>query len=326
MRFPLLLSIIMLWPFVALPQRACDRYKLRIEHRPQCPEYHFEPCFRDDFEGRSLDLSKWEAQEGVNRDPYHTIEQQWYAADNVELKDGFLYLYAKKEPTTTRKYTIWMYDDMEDFSQPFTYSSAEIHSKKKYSYGKYEIRCKLPKGKGFFPAFWTFGGPEWNEIDVFEFWNEKGLNGKVRHKILSRKHKMNVHFDYDGDGNSNSCTSKYSGPDFSADFHVFTLIWTPYRLEWYVDGELKRSSNRYQKGGKSRLDCKDLKANKKYDVNRIFPIRPMTIIANLAIQSGHNGPDDTTPFPSALVIDYIAFEAMVDNKTGKLIEAQAATK
>ncbi len=313
------LVLFLLWPLVVLAQRPCDRQRVRIETLPKCPSYVFEPVFRDDFDGNSLDTDKWEAVEGVVRDPKHAIESQWYSPYNIELKDGFLYLIAKREQPKRRTYSIWLQSRVQDFAEPFEYTSAEIDSKAKFGYGKYEIRCKLPKGQGFFPAFWTFGGPEWNEIDIFEFWNEKNFTGKVNDGLLSRKHKMNVHFDYDGDGASNNCPTKYKGPDFSEDFHVFTLIWTPYRLEWYLDGELKRASNLYQKGRRSVLDCKDLKQGKKYKKNQIFPIREMRIIANLAIQSGKNAPDESTPFPSALVIDYISYEAMIDKATRKVI-------
>lgn len=313
------LVFLFLLPIVLLAQRPCDRQHVEIQGSLKCPSYTFEPTFRDDFEGKSLDTSKWEAIEGVVRDPYHSVENQWYTPDNIELRDGCLYLVAKRQQPTRQTYAIWMGDGMQKFAEPFEYTSAEIDTKAKFGYGKYEIRCKLPKGQGFFPAFWTFGGPGWNEIDVFEFWNEKGLTGNKPDRLLSRKHKMNVHFDYDGDGKSNNCPAKYKGPDFSEDFHVFTLIWTPYRLEWYVDGEFKRAANLYQKGRRSRLDCKDLKLGKKYKRNKIFPIQKMHIIANLAIQSGENAPDDTTPFPSALVIDYISYEAMVDKTSKRII-------
>ncbi len=286
------LVFLFLLPIVLLAQRPCDRQRVEIQGPLKCPSYTFEPTFRDDFEGKSLDTSKWEAVEGVVRDPYHSIR---------------------------RAYAIWMGDGMQKFAEPFEYTSAEIDTKAKFGYGKYEIRCKLPKGQGFFPAFWTFGGPGWNEIDVFEFWNEKGITGNKPERLLSRKHKMNVHFDYDGDGKSNNCPTKYKGPDFSEDFHVFTLIWTPYRLEWYMDGKLKRASNLYQKGRRSRLDCKDLKLDQKYKRNKIFPIQNMRIIANLAIQSGENAPNDRTPLPSALIIDYISYEAMVDKTSKRII-------
>lgn len=298
-------------------QRTCDFERIRIERSFSCPEYYFVPTFRDDFNDATLNLSKWKVIEGVVRDPYHTIEKQWYSAQNIELRDGYLYLFAKKNVQKQKSYSIWLKDGMKGFQESFNYSSAEINSKQKFKYGKYEIRCKLPKGKGFFPAFWMFGSPPWNEIDVFEFWNEKRANGEIKSKLLSRKHKMNIHYDYDGDGISNNCPSSYKGPDFSEDFHTFTLIWTPYRLEWYVDGEFKRASNLYQKGRKTDLDCKDLKAGKRYRRNRIFPDVEVNIIANLAIQSDANAPNENTPLPSALIIDYISYEAMVENNKSK---------
>lgn len=66
-------------------------------------------------------------------------------------------------------------DDGTYNKRGFDYTSGMIYSNRKFGYGKYEIKCKLPKGKGFWPAFWVFGGPDYNEIDVFEFWNEYNL-------------------------------------------------------------------------------------------------------------------------------------------------------
>lgn len=196
---------------------------------------------------------------------------------------------------------------MQTFCQNFSYTSSEIDSKYKFGHGKFEIKCKLPKGKVFFPAFWTYGGPRWNEIDVFEFWNETNELGNYDPSKLSKVHKMNIQYDYDNDGNSEKCPTKYTGPDFSQDFHIFTLIWTPFKVEWYVDGNLKRKTTLFYTMLGQMVDCNGLQAFHPYILNKAFPRQPMNIIANLAIQSGSNSPDENTTFPSALEIDYIRY-------------------
>ncbi len=91
-----------------------------------------------------------------------------------------------------------------------------------------------------------FGGdPVYNEIDVFEFWNEKNIFGNYDPTKSTKVHNMNIHFDYYGNGSKSSCATYYDGVDFSQDFHVFTLIWERDKIQWFVDGSIKRTDYRY---------------------------------------------------------------------------------
>jgi beta-glucanase (GH16 family) len=54
-------------------------------------------------------------------------------------------------------------------NETFRFSSGEIWTDEKFFHGVYTARVKLPKGKGFWPAFWLYSGNPWNEIDIFEF-------------------------------------------------------------------------------------------------------------------------------------------------------------
>ncbi len=198
-------------------------------------------------------------------------------------------------------------DKLPSFVESFDYTAAEINSVDEFSFGKFEIRCKIAKGKGFFPAFWTFGGNGYNEIDVFEFWNEENIYGKYDSDKLSKVHKMNNHFDYEFDGSSEDCPSSYEGTDFSVDFHVFTVIWTPFKIEWFVDGKLKRVSTLFYSLLGQPVDCEGLEMFQEYILNTAFPRNKMKIIANFGIQSGKNSPDENTPFPSEMEIDYIRY-------------------
>jgi len=218
----------------------CEGKKVVLTENGKCNSNSWVLFFEDDFNGTSLDFSKWEVPyQGVIRDFNHQNEKQWYAntgdspsrplSNNIEVSNGTLKLIAKKETTAiSGNYTNWSSNPPVNYNSTFEYTSAEIDSKESFGFGKYEIRCKIPSGKGFWPAFWMYGegaGGRNNEIDVFEFW-----------KNNTSDHNMTVHYD------GSMCQSDYNGPDYSLDFHTFSVIWDNYKIEWYVDGELKRCS------------------------------------------------------------------------------------
>ena len=98
-------------------------------------------------------------------------ELQWYANTgttpsiplnhNIEISNGTLKLIAKKEePAITGTYVSnYATDPWTYYTDNFNYTSAEIDTKLPYHYGKFEMMCKLPYGKGFWPAFWLCNGP-----------------------------------------------------------------------------------------------------------------------------------------------------------------------
>ncbi|GAB6283296.1 MAG: hypothetical protein STSR0008_20560 [Ignavibacterium sp.] len=187
------------------------------------------------------------------------------------------------------------------------YTSANIETIKKFSYGKYEARIKIAKGKGFWPAFWMYGGdPVYNEIDVFEFWYEDDVWGNYDPSKLSKVHNMTIHFDFDGDGNKSQCGTDYTGVDFSQDFHIFTVNWEKNKIEWYVDDSLKRTDYRYYTILGQTTGC-TINAWGQYILNKIYTRDPMHIILNFAIQSGSDSPESSTVFPSQMEVDWVRY-------------------
>jgi beta-glucanase (GH16 family) len=284
----------------------CHGKQVVMTQDGQCDYNDYMLEFEDNFDGNELDLSKWNLPyQGVLRNFNHSTERQWYAntgnipaipiSNNIEISNGTLKLIARKESTPI----IGTY--ISDFSinpwtyttESFDYSSAEIDSKYKFGYGKYEIRCKIPSGRGFWPAFWMYGigsGDVNNEIDVFEFWNNS-----------TNDHNLTVHY------NGQMCLTDYNGPDYSQAFHTYTVIWNNYKIEWYVDGDLKRRSTKFYTILGQPVDCNGIQAFSHYIMDKVFPLDPMNIIVNLALQTGTYAPDNSTPFPSSLEIDYIRY-------------------
>jgi beta-glucanase (GH16 family) len=312
-KITLLLNIVVLTSAL-YGQAVCDGQQVVLTEDGICNYNPYVLVFEDNFDGNTLDLTKWNPITGVPRDFNFDVQKAWHLPENVEVSNGTLKIITKKltTPYTGTWVTNWSTSPPTTKTSNFDYTTGEIWSNYKFGHGRFEIRCKLPKGKGFFPAFWTYAGNPWNEIDVFEFWNEKTL-GIYDPSKLSKVHKMNAHYDFNGDGNSTNCPTKYTGPDFSQSFHTFIVVWTPYKIMWYVDFEdgngpiLKRVSTLFYTMLGQIVDCNGINAWQQYILDKAFPRNPMHIIANLAIQSGADAPDSNTPFPSALEIDYIRY-------------------
>jgi beta-glucanase (GH16 family) len=133
------------------------------------------------------------------------------------------------------------------------------------------MRAKLPRGKGFWPAFWLLPiSNAWPpEIDIMENLGHDTTTVYFNHHWgTAEKHKMEE--------------GKYSGPDFSKGFHTFGLLWDKTTLAWYVDGR------------------------KVFQTRKNIQQEPMYVIANLAVGGAWPGnPDETTIFPAFLDVDYI---------------------
>lgn len=216
----------------------------------------FELAFAEEFDGDQLDPARWKS--GMPWADHTLGEAATYRQRGLSLGDGILTMTATQQQTGGRPYT-----------------SGAINSDGLYefTYGYAEVRAKMPRGRGLWPAFWLLStGPgTTGEIDVFEVLGHEP----------ERVH-MTLHRD-SGAVQSQEGTS-WVGPDFSAAFHTFAVDWEPEHIVWYVDGVERFRS--------------------KTDV----PVRPMCLIANLAVGGPTSWPgpaDAQTPFPSTLEIDYI---------------------
>ena len=215
--------------------------------------------FDDEFNGSSLDTSKWNPNDPWGRERNH--ELQAYATNAFEVKDGVLRILAQRGEAIYA-------------GKPRTYTSGMMTTYGKFSqqYGRFEIRCQVPKGKGMWPAFWLLPEPlGWPpEIDVLE------ILGHQPDKVY-----MTHHF-RDAERNHKSHGGSWTGPDFSAGFHEYAVEWSPERIVWLVDGV------------------------ERFRSEQSIPTRKMYLLVNLAVGGDWPGaPDAKTVFPSALEVDYV---------------------
>lgn len=269
--------------------------------------------FEDDFIGCGLDKSIWDTRlDGSHLRVGGAPEQQYYTEEgNYEVEGGRLAIVAKEEnPPFEKKAIEWKPDaeiliDGIPNKREFKYTSCNVASKRKFIFGKFETNVKLPKGKGFWPAFWLYGGKfnnveRYNELDIFEFWNEKNIGGNFDPDKLSKVHIMTSHFESAGQQCANS---ENYGIDFSTGFNVFDVDWDRNKIAWYVNGDRKYKKNKLRWGR-----C-EVKNGNTYDTDITQPEDPMAMILNLAVQGNKNNtidiPDIDTPFPSKMQVDWV---------------------
>jgi beta-glucanase (GH16 family) len=301
-------------------QKICAKQKFIPSHSFSiCNDNEWNLVFNDEFNGEELDTKVWQIRPWAEGAMYgnNGNVQEYNSLDNAKVSGGTLKIISDKK-TVLAKAVSWKPDN-EILSDGLTnlreynFTSSNIWTKQSYLYGKLEARVKVPKGRGLWPAFWLYGGGVWNELDVFEFWNENNIWGRYSKEKNSKILHTNVWYDYNKDGKGDDCGRKYKGTDFSIDFHVYTLVWEKYKIEWYVDEKLIRAVYKYYTPLGKPTEC-ELFSGMKYLINEIYPNEPMSIVFNTAIQNGKNSPDFSTNFPCIMEIDWIRYYQKEENK------------
>jgi beta-glucanase (GH16 family) len=231
----------------------------------------FALVWQDEFNGSALSPESWTFETGTGSGGWGNNELQYYRQENTSLKDGFLVITAKKESFGGANYTS---------------SRIITKGKQKFKYGRMDIRAKLPRGQGLWPALWmlgenisTVGWPACGEIDIMEM-----VGGAGREKT--------VHGTLHWEENGHKCTCDKPGYSlasgtFSDKFHVFTLTWDKTYIRWYVDDVLFNT-----------IDITPA-ALSEFHNEHFF-------IFNVAVGGNWPGsPNDATQFPQKMIVDYI---------------------
>lgn len=250
-----------------------------VTYSQSATEKGWKLVWEDDFSGKRLNPSKWNI---LTRETSKHNELQYYIPEEVSVSEGQLRLTSSKRKYGSKAYT-----------------SGRIDTKGKFSpvYGRFEIRARLPKGQGIWPAYWLYPQnrdwameytmaqaveagkeslipeerPWYTEIDIMEFLgHEPGVLYGTLH-----------YYTFNGQKRTSSGTWK-SAEDYSREFHVYALEWEQDSLRWYIDGKLLHST---AEG---------------------VPHTPHYLILNTAVGGAWPGnPDSTTVFPQFHDIDYV---------------------
>lgn len=225
----------------------------------------------DEFDRAGLpDPSKWTYEKGYVRNN----EAQYYTEgrkENARVENGRLVIEARK-------------DNFE--GKPISSASLTTKGKGEWTYGRFEVRAKIPTGRGTWPAIWMLGTnigevgwPKCGEIDLME---NVGYDPDRIH--------FNVHTEaYNHTKGTNKGANVTVAKPYE-NFHVYACEWYPDRIDFFMDGK-KTFSFAKEEGG-----------------DAVWPYyRPQYLILNLAIGGGWGGQKgiDDKILPSRYEIDYV---------------------
>lgn len=257
--------------------------------------------WNDEFNGTSLDTSKWSNQTGyfIDENDYTTAgwgnsELEYYtdSEENTSVSDGKLKLTLKKDKKT--------FTDTSGRTADALYSSGKIVSQNKFSvkYGRVDFRAKLPDGNGIWPAMWMMPNDDiygsWacsGEIDVFE---GRGRTPEMAYGTLH--YGSTWPGDLESGEKINMKTTPQIGSDMT-DWHVYSLVWEEGNIKMYVDGicYFKRQADSWSSVGAPNNE------NAPFD-QRFY------LIMNLACGGYFDGlvaPDYDTFTDKEMYVDYV---------------------
>ena len=228
----------------------------------------------DEFEVAGLPAaSRWAYDTERNRVGWYNNELQYYASgrsENAVVRDGRLVITARLERLSSAP---------DWGGQRYTSARLITRGKASWTYGHFEVRAKLPCGRGTWPAIWTLGtGGVWpndGEIDIME---QVGSNPS---RVFGTVHTLA------GSG-GNSVGGETQVPGACTAFHDYQMTWTPGDIRFAVDG-IEYFRYRNTGGGRSSWP---------FDA-------PQYLLLNIAIGGVLGGAVDDAIFPVSMEIEHV---------------------
>lgn len=278
----------------ALPLRAGEAAGTPV---PAVPGWTL--VWHDEFDGTTVDRGKWGFDLGNSLKAGTTLipgwgndELQYYTdrTENAAVRDGELHIRALREQY-----------------QGCSYTSARLVSRglMARTYGRFEFRARLPLGKGAWSALWMLPQDDaygsWassGEIDIME------ARGQQPEKVLGTLH-------YGARWPKNTFSGReftFPAPAGIDTYHVYSLEWQPGAIRWYVDGMLYATQDFWWSSSAKDGAGNGVAPASEAELNP-WPApfdKPFYLIMNLAVGGRFLGnPDERTPFPAELVVDYV---------------------
>ncbi len=256
-----------------------------------CESGNWKLVWVEDFNETTLNATRWftyypYTDDGSDNCAFcrlHGDGGQVYIDENVVVSDGILKLIVKQEP-------------IEWFGEQRLHSSGMIHSKQYFGYGRFEIRAKLPDGKGLWPAIWLFGKHA-AELDIMEAGMQKpGIIHTSIHnyKIGRMKHLKHRRM-----------------PDLSKDYHNYIMEWDTNSIVFMLDEQVLWRFNRFvNKRNYRQLESCNLEPG-EYGLEPLFPPvnEQLQLILNVTVGTKTTPftkePDKKTVFPATMEVDWI---------------------
>ncbi len=237
----------------------------------------WELVWSDEFDlpnGSAPDPAKWNHQKGGSGWGNGELQHYTDSTTNAYIENGMLVIKAIKEYMMGRDYT-----------------SARLNTQLKgeWTFGRVEIRAKLPTTQGIWPALWMLpsrgvygSGTAGGEIDIME------LIGSEPNRAYGT-----LHFGNPAE-HSSGAYELPAGEVYSDDFHTFAVEWEPDEIRWFVDDVLFHSATEWFTSSKN---------------NAPFPApfdQNFYLLMNVAVGGYWPGkPDKTSVFPQTMIVDYV---------------------
>jgi beta-glucanase (GH16 family) len=263
-------------PTTAAPRQPCGG------SLPKAGGGQWQCTWSDEFEGSTLDGSKWIPQTTAESGFHSGLECFVNSPNNIAVTDGTLRLTARWEGHSF-PCTSWG----NSYTTSFTSGMVMTYQRFTQAFGRFEIRAKLPpvKVKGLQTSFWMWPenpskyGAIWpasGEIDIAEAYS-------LRHeRVIPYIHYLNL--------NEASTTNNYCMVDDVSQFHTYTLEWTLQSMKILYDGVV----------------CLDLHWAPVPPQSHPQPFdQPFMIALTQALGIGENAFDGNTPLPATTVVDYV---------------------
>ena len=258
-----------------------------------------EPVWRDEFDGNSLDETKWDYYTSGWKDENQQVQNCYRnRPENVNVNGGSLNLVGLYKPGETCTGNTKTGD--------FTSSFVQTKGKADFKYGYIEARIKMPKNKSTWPGFWMSPSDkqygEWpnsGEIDIVE---AKGSNYKFAASDAHWRDK-NTPAGQPGSHRSRQGvipSTKFDTND-TTEWHTYGVKWTEGKLEYFIDGELHHTITEFKNSNSTG------NPNGPFDQN--FFLRLNLAIGGNYIDApwndAHNSVGAAEDFPATMSIDYV---------------------
>ncbi|MAM88802.1 MAG: hypothetical protein CME36_15970 [unclassified Hahellaceae] len=249
------------------------------ENPPPATPSGWKMVWNDEFNGSQIDRSKWEL--AVDGKGGGNNELQYYTnrPANAFVKDGKLVIQALRERYSGA-----------DGTRDFTSARLSTPNKGDWTYGRVEVRARMPAGQGMWPAIWmlptdwVYGG--WaasGEIDIMEAVNLGAAGGNEVHGT--------IHYGGKWPNNTHKGKSVTPASSVSENFHVYAIEWEEGEIRWYVNDRLYATQTEWYSEA----------ASYPAPFNQRFHL-----ILNVAVGGQWPGsPNSGTRFPQTMEVDYV---------------------
>ncbi len=234
----------------------------------------------DEFDGSSINMNNWTFETGAGGWGNNEL-QNYTNGDNAHISDGKLIITARKV-------------NNNQVAGSYTSTRMVTLGKQEFTYGRMEVRAKLPSGTGIWPAIWMLGSninsvgwPACGELDIMEY------VGYEPNTIHATVHTPAGHA---GDGEGSSKTLNTA----EEEFHIYGMIWDENAITFYTDSP-ENITHVYSPAIKTVN-------NWPFDQSQFF-------ILNIAVGGNWGGAQgiDNNIFPQTMEVDYVRVYALDEN-------------